>query len=53
MRAALRPGRVGAVGLCLALLVTLAAAPAASAPAERPWMDASRTSRARAELPFP
>jgi beta-glucosidase len=50
MRAALRPGRVGAVALCLALLATLAAAPAASAPAERPWMDASRTPRARAEL---
>jgi beta-glucosidase len=50
MRAALRPGRVGAVALCLALLATLVAAPAASAPAERPWMDASRTPRARAEL---
>jgi beta-glucosidase len=50
MRAVLRPGRVGAVALCLALLATLAAAPAASAPAERPWMDASRTPRARAEL---
>jgi beta-glucosidase len=50
MRGVLRPGRVGAVGLCLALLVTLAAAPAASAPAARPWMDASLAPRARAEL---
>ena len=50
MRAVLRPGRVAAMCLCLALLATLAAAPAASAPAERPWMDASRTPRARAEL---
>jgi hypothetical protein len=42
------PRRVGAVGLCLALLATVAAAPAASAPAQRPWMDASRTPRDRA-----
>jgi len=50
MRGILRPGRVGAVGLCLALLTTLAAAPAASSPAARPWMNASLTPRARAEL---
>ena len=50
MRGVLRPGRVGAVCLCLALLTTLAAAPAASSPAARPWMNASLTPRARAEL---
>jgi beta-glucosidase len=50
MRGVLRPWRVGAVGICLALLTTLAAAPVASAPAERPWMNASLTPRARAEL---
>ena len=50
MRGVLRPGRVGAAALCLALLATLAAAPAASAPAARPWMDASLAPRARAEL---
>ena len=43
MRGVLRPGRVGAVVLCLALLTAPAAAPAASAPAPaaRPWMNAS------------
>ena len=51
MRGVLRPGRVGAVALCLAMLTTLAAAPAASSPAAaRPWMNASHTPRARAEL---
>jgi beta-glucosidase len=50
MRGVLRPWRVGAVGICLALLTTLAASPVASAPAQRPWMNASLTPRARAEL---
>jgi beta-glucosidase len=50
MRGVLRPGRVGAAALCLALLATLTAAPAASAPAARPWMDASLAPQARAEL---
>jgi beta-glucosidase len=59
MRGVLRPGRAGAVGICLALLTVLAAAPvsarpspasAAAAPAQRPWMNGSLAPRARAEL---
>ena len=59
MRGVLRPGRAGAVGICLALLTVLAAAPVsagpssastAGAPAQRPWMNASLAPRARAEL---
>jgi hypothetical protein len=50
MRGILRPWRVGAVGICLALLTTLVAAPVASAPAARPWMNASLSPRAHAEL---
>jgi beta-glucosidase len=50
MRGVLRPWRVGAVGICLALLTALSAAPVASAPAPRPWMNASLQPRDRAEL---
>jgi beta-glucosidase len=59
MRGVLRPGRAGAVGICLALLTVLAAAPvsarpspasAVAAPAQRPWMNSSLAPRARAEL---
>jgi beta-glucosidase len=50
MRGVLRPWRVVAVGICLALLTALAAAPVASAPAPRPWMNASLQPRHRAEL---
>jgi beta-glucosidase len=50
MRGILRPWRVGAVGICLALLTTLVVAPVASAAAARPWMNASLPPRARAEL---
>jgi beta-glucosidase len=50
MRGILRPWRVGAVGIWLALLTTLVAAPVASAAAARPWMNASLPPRARAEL---
>jgi hypothetical protein len=49
-RGILRPWRLGAVGICLALLTTLVAAPVASAPAARPWMNASLSPRARAQL---
>jgi beta-glucosidase len=59
MRGVLRPGRAGAVGICLALLTVLAAAPVSAGPssastagaaAQRPWMNASLAPRARAEL---
>jgi beta-glucosidase len=52
MRPALRPIRLGVVGTCLLLMVALVAAPSAAGPAdpERPWMDASLSPRARAEL---
>jgi beta-glucosidase len=50
MRGVLRPRRIGAVGICLALLTALAASPVASAPAQRPWMNAALAPRARAEL---
>jgi beta-glucosidase len=50
MRGILRPWRVGAVGICLALLTTLVVAPVASAASARPWMNASLPPRARAEL---
>ncbi|HET6749270.1 MAG TPA: glycoside hydrolase family 3 protein [Actinomycetes bacterium] len=59
MRGVLRPRRAGAVGICLALLTVLAAAPVsagpspastAAAPAQRPWMNSSLAPRARAEL---
>jgi beta-glucosidase len=52
MRQALRPLRAGVVGTCLLLMVALVAAPSAAAPADtdRPWMNASRSPRARAEL---
>lgn len=41
MRGVPRPWRIGAAGICLALLVTLVATPVASAAAQRPWMNAS------------
>jgi beta-glucosidase len=50
MRGILRPWRVGAVAICLALLTTLMVAPVASAAAARPWMNASLPPRVRAEL---
>jgi beta-glucosidase len=56
MRGVLRPRRVAAAGICLAMLTALAAAPvsaspsSAAAPAKRPWMNAALAPRARAEL---
>ena len=56
MRGVLRPRRVAAAGICLAMLTALAAAPvsaspsSAAAPAKRPWMNATLAPRARAEL---
>jgi beta-glucosidase len=52
MRRSLRPIRLGAVGACLLITLTLAAAvPATGAAApDRPWLDASRKPAARAEL---
>jgi beta-glucosidase len=59
MRGVLRPRHAAAVGICLALLTVLAAAPvsagpspasAVAAPAQRPWMNSSLAPRARAEL---
>jgi beta-glucosidase len=52
MRRVLRPIRLGAVGTCLLITMTLAAAgPAAgSSPPQRPWMDRSLEPAARAEL---
>jgi beta-glucosidase len=59
MRGVLRPRRAAAVGICLALLTVLVAAPvtagpspasALAAPAQRPWMNSSLAPRARADL---
>jgi beta-glucosidase len=52
MRRSLRPTRLGAIGTCLLITLTLAAAgPAAgSAAPERPWMDDSLKPGARARL---
>jgi beta-glucosidase len=55
MRGVLRPRRVAAAGICLAMLTALAAAPvsaspSSAAPAKRPWMNAALAPRARAEL---
>jgi beta-glucosidase len=56
MRGVLRPRRVAAAGICLAMLTALAAAPVSAspsstaAPAKRPWMNAALAPRARAEL---
>jgi beta-glucosidase len=52
MRRVLRPIRLGALGTCLLLTLTLAAAgPAAGSPAaQRPWMDRSLKPETRARL---
>jgi beta-glucosidase len=50
MRQALRPLRAGVVGTCLLLMMVLVAAPSAAADTDRPWMNASLSAKARAEL---